>query len=225
MPMPRRSLAPLPPGPALPEIAPMLLTDGRPFASDDWIAEVKYDGVRMLAQVDAGAVTLKSRNGANATRWFPEVCRALAAVPAKGRFIVDGEVAVLDEYGRSDFDKVMVRVRAKGFPVGTAAAAFCVFDLLVEQGKDLMQLPLLERKARLAKLLGVAPGLLAMTHIEGALAQEFYKQAAALKLEGIVLKRKNSLYVPGSRSADWIRCKRPGATPAQRWSRGPLEPL
>ncbi len=99
-----------------------------------WHFEIKYDGYRLLASTGA-APQLKSRNGANATIWFPELVEALAALPAGS--IIDGEVCVLDDIGRSDFERLHARARRKGWYRGADPVAYCVFDLLVGKGKDL----------------------------------------------------------------------------------------
>ena len=85
-------------------LSPMLL-DERPLNLDEpgWIYELKYDGYRILAEFGDESCRLKTRNGADASKWLPEVCQGLAEIPG-GPYITDGEVCVLDEYGRSDFD-------------------------------------------------------------------------------------------------------------------------
>jgi len=85
------------------EYKPMLLEE-RPFDLDQsgWIYEIRFDGYRLLAEF-GGTVQLRSRNGANATKWFPEVVESLAEIKG-GLYVVDGEVCVLDDMGRSDFN-------------------------------------------------------------------------------------------------------------------------
>lgn len=213
----------LPDGPLLRTLAPMLLTEGRPFSDSDWIAELKYDGIRLMAEAGPTGVLLKSRNGADATRWFPEIVNALAAVKRRGRFVVDGEIAVLDEVGRADFERTMARMRLRGYKPGADLVVFCIFDLLVLGDKSVMGLPLMERKTRLSKLMPEKrDGLFAISHFDGADGMHLYQQARALKLEGVVYERKDSLYLPGERSEAWVKAKRPGATPARRFSREPM---
>lgn len=195
----------------------MLLTESRPFTSDDWITEVKYDGVRMLAESGLDGVALKSRNGASATAWFPELALSLGQTPRRGRFVVDGEVAVLDERQAADFEATLARVRSRRYRPGAPLAHFCVFDLLVENGRSLLHRPLMERKERLAKLLAAAPALVfPIAFFEGQ-GEAAYRSAVEHRLEGVVLKRKASTYTPGERTADWVKCKRPGN--AKGWGR------
>ncbi|WP_310733649.1 ATP-dependent DNA ligase, partial [Aquincola tertiaricarbonis] len=199
-----------------------LLGVGTPFSDPDWLYEIKYDGYRMLAEWDGGTVRLQSRNGTDATRWFPEVVASLACLRG-GRCIVDGEVCVLDDLGRSDFNKLHARAKRRGYRAGDDVTVFCVFDLLVQDGKSMMQLPLVERKKRLAKVLaGEMPCVLPVGHFD-EVGQDLYRQAVQLKLEGIVAKRMASPYVPGARSSDWLKIKRPGGTPAERFKRSVLE--
>lgn len=198
-------------------LTPMLLEKARPFSDDRYIFELKMDGYRMLAQ--AGPGRLKSRNGADATGWFPEIVNALAKV-RDGCHVMDGEMCVLDEYGRSDFEQLHARARLRGYRAGAPLAVYCVFDLLVEMGQPITHLPLMERKRRLRRLLAPAPpGILLMTWVDGEHGLQIYQQAAQLRLEGVVAKLKDSPYLPGQRSRAWLKVKRPGATPAQRFDR------
>lgn len=199
----------------------MLLGEARPFSDPDWLFEIKHDGYRVLAEWDSAAVYLQSRNGADATAWFPEVATSLAHIGA-GRHVVDGEMCVLDDIGRSDFNRLHARARMRGWRPGADPVVFCVFDVLVHGGQSVMGLPLSERKKRLAKLFEhKPPSTLVVSDFEGE-GRLLYAQAVQLKLEGIVAKRKGSLYVPGQRTADWLKIKRPGATPAQRFQREPF---
>ena len=202
--------------PALSDLSPMLLSEiPRPFSDSAWGFEIKFDGYRILAAAGAEGVKLKSRNGADASRWFPEITSTLKAVASR-RLIVDGEVCVLDDIGRSDFDRLHARARKRG-PDSGEPVVFCVFDVLASQGKSVMDRPLIARKKLLAPLRGL-PGVLVVDHIpeEG---EALYQHVLALKLEGLVAKRLDSLYQPGVRSMDWLKIKRPGAVPAKRFNR------
>lgn len=199
----------------------MLLGEARPFNDVDWLFEIKHDGYRVLAEWDGAGVYLQSRNGADATAWFPEVTASLAGITG-GRHVVDGEMCVLDDIGRSNFNRLHARARMRGWRRGADPVVFCVFDVLVQAGKSVMRLPLTERKQRLAKLFSdKPPSTLVVSDFEGE-GRLLYDQAVQLKLEGIVAKRKASVYEPGQRTADWLKIKRPGATPAQRFQREPF---
>jgi bifunctional non-homologous end joining protein LigD len=114
------------------DFSPMLLNE-RPIDLDasGWLFELKFDGYRLMARFGSGACTLKTRNGANATQWFPEIADELAEVPG-GPYVTDGEVCVMDDLGRSDFNRLQVRAKRRKWYTGADLVVYCVFDLLVE---------------------------------------------------------------------------------------------
>lgn len=120
------------------DFRPMLL-DERPIDLDQpgWIYELKMDGYRVLAEFD-GTAQLRTRNGTDATTWFPEVTHSLTNFK-KGHCVVDGEVCVLDEIGRSDFNQLQDRARRRGRYPGAPTVVYCIFDLLVNHGMDITQ--------------------------------------------------------------------------------------
>jgi bifunctional non-homologous end joining protein LigD len=187
----------------------MLLTEvKRPFTRKGWTFELKYDGWRCLAEIRDGAVRLQSRRGFDLTRRWPAVVQSLSTID--GHYILDGEMCVLDDYGRSDFDRLHLSESGK---------TYCVFDLLVHDGVDIMSAPLSDRRRRLNALI---PAPLPSVLVVGTLDTEgewLYQQALALNLEGIVGKHLDSHYFPGIRSSDWLKVKRPGAVPPERFRR------
>jgi bifunctional non-homologous end joining protein LigD len=129
----------------------MLLTERKAVPREaGWLYEIKFDGYRVLASSGPDG-RLKSRGGIDASSWFPEVVAALADMPTGT--VLDGEVCVLDEMGRSDFDRLHARARRKGWYEGADMVVYCVFDVLVAKGKDLRATALERRKATLARLL------------------------------------------------------------------------
>jgi ATP-dependent DNA ligase len=199
-------------------IEPMRALDDKfkPFTDPDWIYEIKYDGYRMLASVDAGEVRLRFKVGKRVTTLFPEIRRALEQLPG-GPHIIDGECCALDELGRSDFNRFRARgqLRRAGEEVNIA---LCCFDLLVHHGVDIMALPLVERKQRLATLMAGLPprGALYIKDLPADAA--LFDLVLHLQLEGFMAKRKASPYTPGpDRSPDWRKLRRPGAVPAERF--------
>ena len=200
-------------------LRPMLLSEvPRPFKRQGWGFEPKYDGWRCLAQVKDGRAAIRTRRGMDTTAWWPEIARGLSML--KGHHIVDGEVCVLDELGRSDFERLQRRARMKRCTEGADPVAFCVFDVLVYEGRDVMKTALRHRKALLGALLGSRPeALLRVTHLEND-GEWLYQQAVALGLEGIVAKDLSSTYQPGVRSLQWLKIKRPGAAPSERFHLG-----
>jgi bifunctional non-homologous end joining protein LigD len=201
---------------------PMLLEERSarpPFNEPGWIYELKFDGYRLMAGVHDGSVQLATRNGADATRWFPEVAKGLASL-AGGPHVLDGEVCVLDDLGRSDFDRLQARARRRRWYEGADPVVFCAFDLLARDGRSLIALPVETRKLQLQQLLTQAPpAVLYVGHFDAAEGRQLYARAEQLKLEGLVAKRRGSIYRPGQRSSDWVKVKRPGAVPPERFKR------
>lgn len=139
-------------------LGPMLLDTRahRPFSDPDWMFEVKYDGYRVLAQFGHGSVRLKTRGGIECTQWFPEICRALSGYEG-GPHVVDGEMCVLDEVGRSHFDRLRKRASRQCYYEGCDSVVYCTFDLLVAGGRSVMDLPLALRKDLLGRLFTPKP--------------------------------------------------------------------
>lgn len=127
-----------------------------PITDPDWIYEIKHDGYRCMAGVEAGSVQLRTKSGADCTAWFPELVQALAQLPAVRTF--DGEACVLREDGTSDFNLLQGRARRRRLYRGAPMVTLCAFDLLVRDGIDRMERPLLERKASLEELLAGLQG-------------------------------------------------------------------
>jgi bifunctional non-homologous end joining protein LigD len=200
----------------------MLLHQGSktpPFGQANWLYEIKHDGYRLVAGVHDGRVVLNTRSGTDATKWFPEIVEGLAKLNG-GPHILDGEVCVLDDIGRSDFNRLQDRAKRRRYFSGCDPVVFCAFDLLAQDGKSLIGLPVESRKLQLEKLLSAAPeSVLFVGHFNSKDGAALYSQAVALKLEGLVAKRLGSLYLPGKRSADWIKCKVPGAIKLERFKR------
>jgi bifunctional non-homologous end joining protein LigD len=190
---------------------------GRPFTDPAWIYEIKYDGYRCMARIEGGQVQLRTRNCADCTKWYPEVAQVLARLPG-GPHLVDGEACVLDDIGRSDYERLHARSRRRRWVEG-APVTFCAFDLLMFDGENLMQQPLTARKARLARLFEPLRGRAIVVGDFPAQAELFDRFVLGARLEGFVAKRKASTYQPGIVSPDWRKIKRPGAVPAQRFTR------
>jgi len=162
----------------------------------------------------SGICELRSRNGANATEWFPELRKSLAAVKG-GPYIVDGEVCVLDVVGRSDFDALQERARQRKWFEGAKPVTYCVFDLLAVGSRDLSSLPLIDRKEALVENLSPVPRfVLLVGHFEEHVEGLFHEAVHQLELEGLVAKRADSVYRPGTRSTEWVKVKRKGAIPS-----------
>ncbi len=168
---------------------------------DDWIHEIKYDGYRLLASVSGEAVRLYTRNGLDWTGRFQTVADALAKLALKD-VMLDGEVAIANQHGRTDFASLQ-RSLDKGVAKGVS---YFVFDVLFEGAKDLRKLPLIARKARLQKVLAKAKAPVRVSpYFEGdgpAVLEAFREQG----LEGAVSKKAESPY-RGGRTRNWLKIK------------------
>ncbi len=184
-------------------------TREEPFSKPGWIYEIKYDGYRILAGREGGEAKLLTRNGNDATQTFPEVARAVRALPYEG-VVLDGEVVCLDDGGRPSFDRLQKRGRlTRPAEIRRAAvdypATYFVFDLLGFEGFDLRALPLVARKTLLRSVLPEAGALKYTDHIEGE-GEAFYDGLMRLKLEGMVAKKADAPYRAG-RSAEWVKVR------------------
>lgn len=177
------------------------LVDAAP-EGDAWLHEIKYDGYRLLAVLEAGAVRLVTRNGKDWTASYRAVADELAGLPA-GTAIVDGEVVVMLPDGRTSF-QALQNVQSGG---SAGVLRFMAFDLLHLDGVDVSRQPLEERKALLDTVVGGLPGALVhySDHVEGH-GPAFHQQACRLHLEGIISKRRDAPYSPG-RGRDWLKVK------------------
>lgn len=174
---------------------PMLAQAASAPDGDDRLYEIKYDGYRLLAAVRNGRAALRFRNGGDATADAPLVARAVESL-GWSDLALDGELVALDAQGRPDFAKLQRR---------EPPLHYFAFDLLAAGGFDLRELPLVERKLRLAEVLPEAGPLRYADHVEGRGAETF-AAARALGLEGVVGKRPGSAYRAG-RSDDWIKLR------------------
>jgi bifunctional non-homologous end joining protein LigD len=190
----------LPKGPAT-DYVPMLATLASDVPSGSgWLFEVKWDGYRAIARVEAGEATLTSRRGNDLTVRFPSVAKALAQAVRTPDCVLDGEVCALDEQGRSSFS-VMQQ--------GSGPLVFYAFDLLEVDGEPLLDLPLDERRERLEGLLDRRNETVRLSEAfeDG---QALYEAAKEQGLEGVIAKRADSRYQPGKRTREWLKVKTHG---------------
>src|SRR5881409_3962908 len=195
---------------AVAEAEPMLAeTREQPFSKPGWLFELKLDGYRVRAAREGGEARLVTRNGHDIVPAFPEIARALAALPYEG-FILDGELVVRDEAGRPSFQRLQNRAKVSRVPdvrrgaVETPAVLY-LFDLLAFEGYDVRPLPLEQRKALLERIVpGVGP-IKYLSHFERD-GEALYEQVVKLGLEGIVAKKADSTYRAG-RSPNWLKIR------------------
>lgn len=180
-----------------------------PFDRPGWIFELKYDGFRVLAVKATDTVRLLSRRGNELAPCFPEIVASLDELPD---LVLDGELCVLDDQGKPQFERLSRRARMKrSVNVEAAAraepAVLFAFDILSLRGKDLRELPLLKRKKYLSDLLRRSQRVRPVQHV-GEQGTRLYEAASALQLEGIVAKRADAPYKAG-RSKDWLKIRTP----------------
>jgi bifunctional non-homologous end joining protein LigD len=191
---------------ALPHIAPMKATSGELPHGDEWAFEIKYDGMRLVAEVDgeAGTLAVRTTNDIDATARFPEIV-GLAGAVGPHRVVLDGEIVALDPQGRPSFGLLMGR-RGGSSDEPAAPISFVLFDLLHLDGSDTVGLPWSDRRTLLEQVVEPGPTWeIAPVHLgDGA---ELLAAAEQQGLEGLVAKRTASHYEPGKRTRQWIKVK------------------
>jgi bifunctional non-homologous end joining protein LigD len=172
-------------------------------SGDKWVYEIKWDGYRLIAFIRNGKAELRTRKGLDWTHRFPAIAKALAALPVE-RAVIDGEAVIEDESGLSSFSALQEAL-SEHRPADKAV--FYAFDVLYLEGVDLRDLPLVERKRRLAVLVppGADSALRLSEHIE-ANGEAMLRNACRLGLEGIIAKRGNRSYRSG-RHEEWLKIK------------------
>ncbi len=181
----------------------------RPLSGKEWVFEIKYDGVRVLAERRGDAVRLFGRSRRDITARYPELVTALHALPGD-RFLIDGEIVAMDESGKPSFQRLQGRMLLTNpRDIEHAMAAVPVvgvfFDCLALDGYDLRGLSLLQRKECLGLFMPSLGGAYISDHVAER-GEAFYDAASEQRLEGIVAKKAAGLYAPG-RSKDWIKIK------------------
>jgi bifunctional non-homologous end joining protein LigD len=172
---------------------------GEPFTDAGWQYEIKWDGYRALGYVDKGTASLTSRNKLSFNEKFAPVLNALQNWNIQA--VVDGEVVILNDNGHADFSALQ-----QWSKTGAGSLHYFVFDLLWLQGVDLRSRPLTERRSILQQLLPEG-GVIRYSDSIDEFGVEFFRMAKENGLEGIIAKRKDSLYDDGARSKAWLKIK------------------
>ena len=193
-------------------IDPMLATlaRGLPGEEDSYAYEIKWDGMRAVAYCEGGSLRLLSRTGRDITDGFPEI-KPLGRAVGMRSAVLDGELAVLGEDGRADFQRLQQRMnvsarRVSDSLVRSAPVTYLIFDLLFWEGELLLDRPYEVRRARLAGIGLEGESWRTPDHQVGD-GQKFLEIAREHGLEGIIAKRLDSRYQPGRRSRDWLKIK------------------
>jgi bifunctional non-homologous end joining protein LigD len=174
-----------------------------PFDDPDFLFELKHDGFRALAHIWDGNCELISRKR-NSYKSFQDLRDNLAKLKVQNA-VIDGELVCLDSEGRSVFNELLFR---RGCPT------FYAFDLLYLNGRDLRQLPLIERKEKLRALIekSALPDVICGKYVEGR-GVDLFNEVVRRNLEGVVAKRKTGTYATVS---GWLKIKNPNYTQSER---------
>ncbi len=192
------------PFPSGDHLRPMLLTVGRESFDDPaWVYEPQWDGFRIVAGVQNGAVRLLSRNLHTLTGRFRPVAEALQGFPTS--LVLDGEMVVITEKGIPEFEALHRRLRPqRQRPSGRLA--YMVFDCLYVNGHSLLSRPLEERQVILKALQPIlSPPVVITEAFPGTQGTLVFRESVRLGLEGVVAKRRQSHYHPGHRTKDWVK--------------------
>jgi len=181
-------------------VKPMLCTlVDQPFSGEEWLFEIKWDGYRAIASKKGRQTALYSRNDLDFSEHYPPIFEAVQAL--EHDVILDGEIVVIDEKGRSHFELLQ---GWRHDPQGTLA--YYVFDILWYQGRDLREMPLIERKQLLKSLLAGNKVIRYSDHVAGD-GEGLFKQIQAQGMEGIVAKKARSAYRENNRGESWLKIK------------------
>ncbi|MCU0630658.1 MAG: hypothetical protein MUF37_05870 [Methanoregulaceae archaeon] len=175
-----------------------------PFSGEDWLFEIKWDGVRAIAYINE-KVSVLSRNGKELTGRFPELAELRELAP---HTVLDGEIVVMSG-GRPDIQELLPRIVSRSgaaLPPGTIPITYIVFDILEQDGVPLVDLPLTERRRLLLQRVKGGPHVVISEPVEYR-GTEYYRAAVQKGLEGVMAKRKDSVYEPGVRSSSWLKIR------------------
>lgn len=179
----------------------MLATLGELPEGEEWVYEIKWDGVRALARIDRDGrkreLRLTSRNDNDLTARYSDLEDLASAIPARALpVLLDGELVAFDDDGKPNFGLLQQ---------GTRPVTFAIFDLLVERGEEITGLPWDERRARLEKLgISAARASVPGVYDDG---RELLERMIERGMEGVLAKRRTGTYRSGKRARDWIKVK------------------
>jgi bifunctional non-homologous end joining protein LigD len=177
-------------------VQPMLATVTRePFTDEDWVYAVKWDGYRIMARIQRGKVRLSTRGAQDYTNKYAAIAESLSAIDRS--MVLDGEVVVLDEEGKPDFDAL------QRYNPATMQLTFFVFDILWIDGHSLVDLPLSQRREILEAVLPASMVFRISDQFTDGIG--LFEQMEKVGMEGILAKDSRSTYTPGKRSTSWLK--------------------
>lgn len=178
-------------------VSPMLLhKSDQAFNDEDYITELKLDGIRLILSKFNNKVRLYTRHNNEVTAKFPE----LLDIDIPNGTVLDGEIIVTDSEGKPDFEFMMEKFQSKK---SEHIIQYCVFDIIYFQGEK-VKLPLVQRKELLEKVVNETNKVVLVKWIYGN-GEAYFDLIQQQGLEGIVLKRAHSLYQIDKRSKDWLK--------------------
>lgn len=192
------------------EILPMLSeTSNKPPLTDEYVYELKWDGIRALISLEDGQIKIRTRNQNDVTLQFPELQLGEKAFRATNG-LFDAEIVCLDGEGKPIFKRVINRLMSTGETtvqkLSKTNPVYCyVFDCLYLDGRSLINEPLLRRKEWLTDAVRAETSYRVSDHVDDGLS--LFEAAKVHGLEGIMAKKKDSKYMPGKRSDCWIKVK------------------
>jgi bifunctional non-homologous end joining protein LigD len=163
----------------------------------EWVYEIKLDGYRAIAVKADNKVSLFSRRRKSFNQQYPYIVEALSDLP--NGTVIDGEIVALDDSGRPEFNLLQNYRRDAG------RIRYFVFDLLCHQNRDTTGLPLVERRELLRTLKFKSPRIQVMDYLETSAANIIIAVVKEQGLEGVIAKRRDSLYQPGRRTGAWVK--------------------
>jgi bifunctional non-homologous end joining protein LigD len=193
-------------------VAPMLALAGSPPAGRlaEWAVEMKWDGVRALAFVSGGRLRLVSRTGKDISATYPDLAGLGGAVTAS-QALLDGEIVAFTD-GRPDFEALQPRMHVSSADAAfrlssTIPVSYLAFDALHVDGVGLTSLSYRERRKTLNTIISNGPRWLAPPNFPGPDLDAVRAASVANGLEGVVAKRLDSAYEPGTRPGTWLKVK------------------
>lgn len=179
-------------------VSPMLLNRIDTPTENNWLTELKFDGIRLILSKHEGVTRLYTRHNTEITNRFPELC----ANGIEDGTILDGELIVLNDEGQPDFELVMSRLRSSKTPL--RPIQFVVFDVLQHKYTWTTSLPLIQRKMILSSALTPHQNMTEIRWTEGQ-AEPYFDAVCKKDLEGIVIKDPTSTYKVNKRTSDWLK--------------------
>jgi bifunctional non-homologous end joining protein LigD len=194
-------------------LKPMFASLGRPpdHDLDDWAVEMKWDGVRALAFCENGQTTLLSRTGKDITATYPELA-GIARATGHRQALLDGEIVAFGSDGHPDFEALQPRMHVSSAKqaerlAATTPVTFLAFDVLQLDGRPLLALPYSDRREILDTITPNGSGFLSPPYFPGSDLEAVLEASVQQGLEGVVAKRLDSRYEPGSRAPSWVKVK------------------